>query len=63
MMAVWRPSPRTLVQEPGPALFGEQEVQGGPVSRRAKRCTCFTYKDKECVYYCHLDIIWINTPE
>ncbi|NXA82826.1 EDN3 protein, partial [Thryothorus ludovicianus] len=21
------------------------------------------YKDKECVYYCHLDIIWINTPE
>ncbi|XP_043945921.1 endothelin-3 isoform X2 [Protopterus annectens] len=31
--------------------------------RRRKRCTCFTYKDKECVYYCHLDIIWINTPE
>lgn len=30
---------------------------------RRKRCTCFTYKDKECVYYCHLDIIWINTPE
>uniref|UniRef100_A0A3B5LQT9 Endothelin-3 n=1 Tax=Xiphophorus couchianus TaxID=32473 RepID=A0A3B5LQT9_9TELE len=30
---------------------------------RAKRCTCYTYKDKECVYYCHLDIIWINTPE
>ncbi|KAM9758837.1 endothelin-3 isoform 2-T2 [Menidia menidia] len=31
--------------------------------RRRKRCTCYTYKDKECVYYCHLDIIWINTPE
>lgn len=31
--------------------------------RRTKRCTCYTYKDKECVYYCHLDIIWINTPE
>ncbi|KAM4741493.1 endothelin-1 [Anableps anableps] len=31
--------------------------------RRPKRCTCYTYKDKECVYYCHLDIIWINTPE
>ncbi|XP_054880410.1 endothelin-3 [Poeciliopsis prolifica] len=30
---------------------------------RTKRCTCYTYKDKECVYYCHLDIIWINTPE
>ncbi|XP_062250591.1 endothelin-3-like [Platichthys flesus] len=31
--------------------------------KRAKRCTCYTYRDKECVYYCHLDIIWINTPE
>ncbi|XP_023693367.1 endothelin-3 isoform X2 [Paramormyrops kingsleyae] len=31
--------------------------------RRQRRCTCYTYKDKECVYYCHLDIIWINTPE
>ncbi|XP_069383355.1 endothelin-3b [Paralichthys olivaceus] len=30
---------------------------------RVKRCTCYSYKDKECVYYCHLDIIWINTPE
>ncbi|KAK7916140.1 hypothetical protein WMY93_011901 [Mugilogobius chulae] len=34
-----------------------------PIHRRTKRCTCYTYKDKECVYYCHLDIIWINTPE
>ncbi|KAF5906135.1 endothelin-3-like isoform X2, partial [Clarias magur] len=31
--------------------------------KRAKRCTCYTYKDKECVYYCHLDVIWVNTPE
>ncbi|XP_062897612.1 endothelin-3b isoform X2 [Mobula hypostoma] len=30
---------------------------------RTKRCTCFSFKDKECVYYCHLDVIWINTPE
>ncbi|NWV00161.1 EDN3 protein, partial [Upupa epops] len=35
----------------------------GGLRRRARRCTCYTYKDKECVYYCHLDIIWINTPE
>ncbi|XP_061486247.1 endothelin-3 [Rhineura floridana] len=41
------------------------EKVAGPeeVHHRAKRCTCYTYKDKECVYYCHLDIIWINTPE
>ncbi|KAL6111396.1 edn3 [Pungitius sinensis] len=37
------------------------DLQAG--RRRSKRCTCYTYKDKECVYYCHLDIIWINTPE
>ncbi|XP_059508629.1 endothelin-3-like isoform X2 [Stegostoma tigrinum] len=30
---------------------------------RVKRCTCYSYKDKECVYYCHLDVIWMNTPE
>nr|XP_056701467.1 endothelin-3 [Euleptes europaea] len=43
---------------------GTVKVAGpGDVHRRAKRCTCYTYKDKECIYYCHLDIIWINTPE
>ncbi|XP_006635920.2 endothelin-1 [Lepisosteus oculatus] len=30
---------------------------------RTKRCSCSTFLDKECVYFCHLDIIWINTPE
>ncbi|XP_063315701.1 endothelin-3 [Pelobates fuscus] len=39
------------------------ERDSGGAHRRARRCTCYTYKDKECVYYCHLDIIWINTPE
>uniref|UniRef100_A0A8C0T8L8 Endothelin-3 n=1 Tax=Canis lupus familiaris TaxID=9615 RepID=A0A8C0T8L8_CANLF len=55
MTAVQGPSPRSPEQE--------QASKGGPVHGRARRCTCFTYKDKECVYYCHLDIIWINTPE
>ncbi|XP_053569081.1 endothelin-1 [Bombina bombina] len=31
--------------------------------RRVKRCSCSSLMDKECVYFCHLDIIWINTPE
>ncbi|XP_071757495.1 endothelin-1 [Centroberyx gerrardi] len=30
---------------------------------RTKRCSCATFLDKECVYFCHLDIIWVNTPE
>ncbi|EHA97711.1 Endothelin-3 [Heterocephalus glaber] len=51
-------------QGPSPGKSGQElGVEGGPVHHRARRCTCFTYKDKECVYYCHLDIIWINTPE
>ncbi|XP_053098707.1 endothelin-3 isoform X2 [Hemicordylus capensis] len=41
----------------------EKVAHPGEAHHRAKRCTCYTYKDKECVYYCHLDIIWINTPE
>ncbi|KAJ7991502.1 hypothetical protein DPEC_G00284540 [Dallia pectoralis] len=36
----------------------------GPVRHiRNKRCSCATFLDKECVYFCHLDIIWVNTPE
>lgn len=30
---------------------------------RTKRCSCTTFLDTECVYFCHLDIIWVNTPE
>uniref|UniRef100_A0A673TRK9 Endothelin-2 n=1 Tax=Suricata suricatta TaxID=37032 RepID=A0A673TRK9_SURSU len=29
---------------------------------RARRCSCSSWLDKECVYFCHLDIIWVNTP-
>ncbi|XP_076968775.1 endothelin-3 isoform X2 [Tamandua tetradactyla] len=59
------PGPRSLGQgqEQAPSQSGEQTAEEGPARHRARRCTCFTYKDKECVYYCHLDIIWINTPE
>ncbi|ELW71730.1 endothelin-1 [Tupaia chinensis] len=34
-----------------------------PSQRRCKRCSCSSLMDKECVYFCHLDIIWVNTPE
>ncbi|XP_012879787.1 PREDICTED: endothelin-3 [Dipodomys ordii] len=59
----------TAMQDPrggperAPGQAGGQAARGDPARPRARRCTCFTYKDKECVYYCHLDIIWINTPE
>ncbi|XP_048205847.1 endothelin-2 [Perognathus longimembris pacificus] len=28
---------------------------------RSRRCSCSSWLDKECVYFCHLDIIWVNT--
>ncbi|XP_068592967.1 endothelin-2 [Cebidichthys violaceus] len=50
-----------------------QESRGLPLSERAelpaqaprvrtKRCSCNSWDDKECIYFCHLDIIWVNTP-
>ncbi|GCC22833.1 hypothetical protein chiPu_0001223 [Chiloscyllium punctatum] len=30
--------------------------------RREKRCSCNNLRDKECIYFCHKDIIWVNTP-
>ncbi|KAM9527356.1 endothelin-3 isoform 1-T1 [Guaruba guarouba] len=77
--ALPRPRSLPVGAEPRPAALGQKEreqsesaalpaggrarVDGGGLRTRARRCTCYTYKDKECVYYCHLDIIWINTPE
>ncbi|XP_049621246.1 endothelin-1 [Suncus etruscus] len=43
---------------------GEPPSPGTPLRhRRSKRCSCSSLMDKECVYFCHLDIIWVNTPE
>ncbi|XP_068616635.1 endothelin-2 [Brachionichthys hirsutus] len=33
-----------------------------PHRERTKRCSCSTPHDSECHYFCHLDIIWVNTP-
>ncbi|XP_028985557.1 endothelin-2 [Betta splendens] len=36
---------------------------GAPSQRvRTKRCACSSPLDSECHYFCHLDIIWVNTP-
>ncbi|XP_006793492.1 endothelin-2 [Neolamprologus brichardi] len=29
---------------------------------REKRCSCENQKDKECIFFCHIGIVWINTP-
>lgn len=33
-----------------------------PHRLRTKRCACSSLMDSECHYFCHLDIIWVNTP-
>ncbi|XP_066530866.1 endothelin-2 [Hoplias malabaricus] len=40
------------------------ESSGRAVARRVrtKRCSCSNWMDTECIYFCHLDIIWVNTP-
>ncbi|XP_075965588.1 uncharacterized protein LOC142969525 [Anarhichas minor] len=42
----------------------EVEVGDGVSTQRVriKRCACSSLLDSECHYFCHLDIIWINTP-
>ncbi|XP_037375111.1 endothelin-1 [Talpa occidentalis] len=48
----------------GDGRGGEQPPPSAPWRpRRTKRCSCSSLMDKECVYFCHLDIIWVNTPE
>ncbi|KAM5157355.1 endothelin-1 [Mantella aurantiaca] len=55
----------TFSEESSPSeASAPPRVSGAPLRpRRFKRCSCSSLMDKECVYFCHLDIIWINTPE
>ncbi|KAM5181267.1 uncharacterized protein ACMZJ9_001775 [Mantella aurantiaca] len=45
------------------ALFYSESASAVPpsVHSRVKRCSCNNWMDKECIYFCHLDIIWVNT--
>ncbi|XP_072277011.1 endothelin-2-like [Pyxicephalus adspersus] len=45
------------------ALSFSEAISAAPsnVHLRIKRCSCNNWMDKECIYFCHLDIIWVNT--
>ncbi|XP_059205136.1 endothelin-2 [Centropristis striata] len=45
-----------------PLSDGAELQNPHPHRVRTKRCSCNSWDDKECIYFCHLDIIWINTP-
>ncbi|KAJ8334832.1 hypothetical protein SKAU_G00404710 [Synaphobranchus kaupii] len=40
----------------------DQGARPAPLRVRTKRCSCNNWLDRECIYFCHLDIIWVNTP-
>ncbi|XP_069393399.1 endothelin-2 [Paralichthys olivaceus] len=41
----------------------EEAADWIPTQRlRTRRCACSSLLDSECHYFCHLDIIWVNTP-
>uniref|UniRef100_A0A8B9NPS7 Endothelin 2 n=1 Tax=Accipiter nisus TaxID=211598 RepID=A0A8B9NPS7_9AVES len=49
---------------PLPACFPPRPLHASHLAAhpRTKRCSCNSWLDKECIYFCHLDIIWVNTP-
>ncbi|XP_023830115.1 endothelin-1 [Salvelinus sp. IW2-2015] len=47
--------------EPGPEEGPVMQLIYRPL-RREKRCSCENLNDKECVYFCHIGIVWVNTP-
>ncbi|XP_056336141.1 endothelin-2-like [Danio aesculapii] len=54
-----------LQQGFGYPLSKQPEASSNPpaIKRvRTKRCSCSSWLDNECIYFCHLDIIWVNTP-
>ncbi|XP_067282093.1 endothelin-2 [Pseudorasbora parva] len=54
-----------LQQGFGYPLSEQAEASSNPPARkrvRTKRCSCSDWSDNECIYFCHLDIIWVNTP-
>ncbi|KAM6186469.1 endothelin-1 [Rhynchocyon petersi] len=67
LFVVFQGAPETAVLGAELSTGAENESESPETSaswrpRRSKRCSCSSLMDKECVYFCHLDIIWINTP-
>ncbi|KAM8734594.1 endothelin-2 [Acanthopagrus latus] len=55
----------TMQEGFGLPVLKQQEVEAAdsvPQRARTKRCACSSILDSECHYFCHLDIIWVNTP-
>lgn len=54
----------TLHEGWGLPLMPQTDPNDPPATHRVrtKRCSCNNQLDSECHYFCHLDIIWVNTP-
>ncbi|XP_034436618.1 endothelin-1 [Hippoglossus hippoglossus] len=45
-----------------PAKEGPLVQLNHTAHRREKRCSCENQKDKECIFFCHIGIVWVNSP-
>lgn len=45
-----------------PAAMDDPPGRVHEAPRREKRCSCENQKDKECIFFCHIGIVWVNTP-
>ncbi|TRY92023.1 hypothetical protein DNTS_034909 [Danionella cerebrum] len=54
----------TLPEGWGLSVVPRADLDDPPAGHRvrSKRCSCNNQLDSECHYFCHLDIIWVNTP-
>ncbi|TSL47661.1 Endothelin-1 [Bagarius yarrelli] len=50
----------TVSMSPAPTGSPSQFSSRSP--HREKRCSCENLKDRECMYFCHIGIVWVNTP-
>ncbi|XP_043914891.1 endothelin-1-like [Protopterus annectens] len=41
--------------------FNSEKESTETLPRREKRCSCENVRDIECVYFCHIGIIWVYT--
>ncbi|KAM8790411.1 endothelin-1 [Rhynchonycteris naso] len=64
LFVVFQGAPEAAELDPQlrPLVDSDGDDPSSSTHRRPKRCSCSTLMDKECVYFCHLDIIWVNTP-
>ncbi|XP_052391872.1 endothelin-1 [Carassius gibelio] len=52
-----------ILEQQGSHAIRSPSLKATPqIHHRERRCSCENLKDKECVYFCHIGIVWVDTP-